>query len=266
MFASSQNNAAPNVSDTPITKGLVCAPLFTSSGYDPARRRPLYGKSSGVSVNTGKYGLGYKGNGSNAGIQLSRSGGLGFGDIVPDASPFTVMIFQRTASTGTRRVFFSDSIAAGTTRRVIFEEQAAGTYRFRIITSGGATVTVTGGTVATGWHWAEAVHDGVNLEAFIDGTSIGTAACSLPRGQFTATTSACHYLRNGDSTTLASDGTGVFIAIWGRVLTAKERASVRKNPWQIYASMEGDSHIAYVTPAGGGATAINLMKTRQIAY
>ena len=233
----------------------MCAPLMSMAGFDPIRRRACYARDSALALTATAYGIALKGNGSNAGLQLTRSSGVGFEDIVPAASEITVMALVRVNSLGTRRIFFADSDSAGLTNRIILEQQAANNYRLRIINGGGTAVTVTGGTATTGWHWIEITHDGVNLEGFLDGVSLGTAACSLPRGKNAGgAASSARFLRNGDGTTLASDFDGQCLFVWSRVLSSVERRKVRQNPWQVYSAADDLYQSILVTAAAGGTT------------
>lgn len=218
--------------ENPLCNGLasVLAPGSGLGLFDP-RRGVVSTADSGVTYAGSKYGRVLRAGSGPDGFK-PWAGGFEGG---VSTTEYTLMIFCRINSLGTRRFVCADYNASGNQESIVVEQTVANTWRiYHVNTVPQTSGDFTGIAVTTGWHWVEVTFKiGISFNSYIDGAlSVSDNASSI----LSARRSGQDYrvARPGAYTGLPFDGDIAFHCCWNRLLTDNQRAMVRDNPWQLF--------------------------------
>lgn len=188
-------------------------------------------------------------------------------------SAVTMLAVAGFSATGIDRALVSSGDASNN-RRLLY---IAGSEQVAMFTgSPGGTRQANGGAVGAASRLRVYVgtDNGVTNRVFIDGIQQGTATAGFSTADPTTIAVGGYYTSGALNSGFAWPGGIALVAVWGRVLSDAEIASVSANPWQLFEpqrrsmSWPGAGGINYTLSAEGsvsfsGAATVN--RTRQLA-
>lgn len=245
--------------DNPINLGLAMLTHFGAGGMD-ARTGQIGSIEAGAVIKGAQYGKALLPGSGPAGLKPAN---VTDANSFLSATEFTVMMLVRINSLGTRRIFLADFNAAGSVAGISFEQTSANLWWLQMVTTVPQAIPSTapiGISVTTGWHWCEITFkQNTAFNAYIDSVvqynDVGSAVNNPRRAGVDYRIG-----RPGAYPGLPFDGDIAFHGCWNRRLSDQERASVRANPWQLFAPLRRP----WLTPAPAASAAQPKFRSRTI--
>lgn len=232
----------------PITRGLAMLTSFGANALDVKRGAPGT-VESGASLVPTKYGMALRSGSGPAGM---KPAGVTDANSFLSATEFTVMMLVRINSLGTLRVILGDydATGSGSAFSISMYQDSTNVWFIGHVNPQPIFIPASAGagTVTLGWHWLELTFkQNVSITSYVDGAQLATDVSSAVTNPRRAGTDY-RIGRAGAASTWAFDGDIAFHGCWNRMLLPAERASVRANPWQLFAPIN-DATFSIVVPA-----------------
>lgn len=235
--------------DNPINRGLAMLTHFGAGGMD-ARTGQKGSIEAGATINGTQYGKALRPGSAPAGYKPANVTDL---SSFVSTTEYTLMLLVRVNSLGTRRFICADFSSGGIAESVNIEQNASNQWVTYHVNASNQWLGLSPNlAVTTGWHWVEIVFkQGSGFFGVVDdevNASDVSGAASVARR------AGADYRvgRPGAYPGLGFDGDIAFHGAWNRAVSNPERASIRANPWQLFAPLRRP----WLTPAPSGAVTV----------